>query len=88
MSRATGSSAISDHADPSQPGVDHRVTPERFASKMEHYRNITIIPGIEITHAPKSLIGELIAGGQEARRCLRGGPRRNPRRTRGRGDKP
>ena len=28
---------------------------------MEYYGNITIIPGMEITHVPKGLIGELIS---------------------------
>ncbi len=37
----------------------------RIRDKMEYYRNITIVPGIEITHAPKNLIGDLVA---EARR--------------------
>ena len=55
---------ISDH-------VDHSNLASVIASllkvrdKMEFYRNITILPGVEITHAPKGLVGELT---KEARR--------------------
>jgi histidinol phosphatase-like PHP family hydrolase len=37
----------------------------RVRDKMEHYRGIAFIPGVEITHVPKSLIAEMVA---EARR--------------------
>ena len=55
---------ISDHADPSNlASIISSLL--KLRDKMEHYRNITIIPGIEITHVPKGLIGEMIT---EARR--------------------
>ena len=55
---------ISDHADPSN--MSHIISSLlKVRDKMEYYRNITIIPGIEITHAPKGLIGDLV---REARR--------------------
>ena len=50
---------ISDHVDPS--------TIEQVAAgilavraKMEFYTNITIVPGVELTHVPKGLIKEMI----------------------------
>ena len=50
---------ISDHADPSN--LELVVSSIlKLRDKMEHYGNITILPGVEITHAPKGLIGELI----------------------------
>ena len=55
---------ISDHADPSNL-ASIIASLLKVRDKMEYYRNITIIPGIEITHVPKSLIAELIL---EARR--------------------
>ena len=49
---------ISDHVDSSNlASVISSLLKVR--DKMEFYRNITILPGIEITHAPKGLIGEL-----------------------------
>ena len=55
---------ISDHADPSnlEPIVASLL---RIRVKMTHYRQITILPGVEITHVPRDLIGELVT---EARR--------------------
>ncbi len=55
---------ISDHADPSNL-ASIIASLLKVRDKMEHYRNITVIPGIEITHVPKSLIAELTL---EARR--------------------
>jgi len=55
---------ISDHADFSNL-ASVIASLLKVRDKMEFYRNITILPGVEITHAPKGLIGELI---REARR--------------------
>jgi histidinol phosphatase-like PHP family hydrolase len=55
---------ISDHADPSNL-ASIIASLLKVRDKMEYYRNITIIPGIEITHVPKGLIAELT---REARR--------------------
>ncbi len=55
---------ISDHADSSNL-ASIIASLLKVRDKMEYYRNITILPGIEITHVPKNLIGELIS---EARR--------------------
>jgi histidinol phosphatase-like PHP family hydrolase len=50
---------ISDHADPSN--LESVVSSMlKLRQRIEYYGSITIIPGIEITHAPKKLIGELI----------------------------
>jgi putative hydrolase len=50
---------ISDHADSSN--LDSVISSMlKLREKIAHYPNITILPGIEITHVPKSLIGELI----------------------------
>jgi len=55
---------ISDHADPSNlESVVRGLL--KIHDKIAHYPEITILPGIEITHAPKGLIAELIT---EARR--------------------
>ncbi len=55
---------ISDHADPSNlASIISSLLKVR--DKMEYYRSITIIPGVEITHVPKGLISELA---REARR--------------------
>jgi histidinol phosphatase-like PHP family hydrolase len=51
---------ISDHADPSNL-ASIIASLLKVRDKMEHYRNITVIPGIEITHVPKSLIAEMTA---------------------------
>ncbi len=55
---------ITDHADPSNI-MSIIASLLKVRDKMEFYPNITILPGIEITHAPKNLIGDLI---KEARR--------------------
>ena len=53
---------ISDHADSSN--ISQIIASLlRVRDKMEYYRNIAIIPGIEITHAPKGLIAEARQGG-------------------------
>jgi putative hydrolase len=50
---------ISDHVDSSN--IDSVIASIlKLREKMEYYSNITILPGVEITHVPKSLIGELI----------------------------
>jgi putative hydrolase len=50
---------ISDHADSSN--LDSIVLSIlKLREKMKYYPNITILPGVEITHVPKNLIGELI----------------------------
>jgi putative hydrolase len=51
---------ISDHVDSAniEPVIASML---RVRDKMEHYGNITILPGVEITHVPKGFIGELIA---------------------------
>jgi histidinol phosphatase-like PHP family hydrolase len=55
---------ISDHADASN--LESIITSLlKIRGKMTYYRQITILPGIEITHVPKGLIGELVT---EARR--------------------
>src|SRR5208337_4428885 len=55
---------ISDHADPSNlESIIGSLL--KIRGKMTHYRQITILPAVEITHAPRGLIGELIT---EARR--------------------
>jgi histidinol phosphatase-like PHP family hydrolase len=55
---------ISDHVDSSNL-ASVIASLLKVRDKMEFYRNITILPGVEITHAPKGLIGELT---REARR--------------------
>jgi histidinol phosphatase-like PHP family hydrolase len=51
---------ISDHADSSNiTAVVSSMLKVR--DKMAYYGNITILPGVEITHAPKGLIGDLVA---------------------------
>ena len=55
---------ISDHADSSNL-ASVIASLLKIRDKMEYYRNITVIPGIEITHVPKALIAELT---REARR--------------------
>jgi putative hydrolase len=50
---------ISDHVDPSN--IDHVVASIlAVRAKMEFYTNITILPGVELTHVPKGLIMEMI----------------------------
>ncbi len=50
---------ISDHADSSN--IASVITSMlKVRDKMEYYGNITILPGVEITHVPKSLIGDLV----------------------------
>jgi len=50
---------ISDHVDFSNIEV---VVPSilKLCKKIEYFENITILPGVEITHVPKGLIGEMI----------------------------
>ncbi|MGD0230693.1 MAG: histidinol phosphate phosphatase domain-containing protein [Syntrophorhabdales bacterium] len=55
---------ISDHADSSNM-AQVIASLLKIRDRMEYYRTITIIPGVEITHVPKALIGELVT---EARR--------------------
>ncbi len=55
---------ISDHADSSNL-ASIIASLLKIRDKMEYYRNITVIPGVEITHVPKGLIAELT---REARR--------------------
>ncbi len=51
---------ISDHADSSNlESVVSAIL--KLRDMAEHYSDITILPGIEITHVPKGLIGELIS---------------------------
>ncbi len=51
---------ISDHIDSSN--LDSVISAMlRLREKMEYYPGITVLPGVEITHAPKELIGELAA---------------------------
>lgn len=55
---------ISDHVDPSN--IDHVVASIlAVRAKMEFYTNITIVPGVELTHVPKGLIKELIRYARE-----------------------
>jgi histidinol phosphatase-like PHP family hydrolase len=50
---------ISDHADHSN--LESIIASLlKIRGKMSYYRQITILPGVEITHAPKGLIGELV----------------------------
>ena len=51
---------ISDHADSSnlETVISSLLG---LKKKMAYYENITIVPGVEITHVPKHLIGEVIA---------------------------
>lgn len=50
---------ISDHVDSSN--IESVISSMlKLRDKIEHYGNITILPGVEITHAPKGLIGQLI----------------------------
>jgi putative hydrolase len=50
---------ISDHVDSSN--IDHVVASIlAVRAKMEFYANITIVPGVELTHVPKGLIKEMI----------------------------
>jgi histidinol phosphatase-like PHP family hydrolase len=51
---------ISDHADPAN--IEMVITGIlRLKKEMKHYKGITVVPGVEITHSPKGLIKELIA---------------------------
>jgi len=51
---------ISDHADSSN--MDFVISAMlKLREEMEYYSNITVLPGIELTHVPKGLIGELTA---------------------------
>jgi putative hydrolase len=55
---------ISDHVDSSN--IDHVVASVlAVKAKMEFYTNITIVPGVELTHVPKGLIKELIGYARE-----------------------
>ena len=65
---------ISDHADSSNL-ASIIASLLKVRDKMEYYRNITIIPGIEITHVPEEPHRRADPGGQKARRHVRGGPR-------------
>ena len=50
---------ISDHVDITN--IEHVVSSMlKLSNKMEFYEGITILPGVEITHAPKGLIKEMI----------------------------
>ncbi len=51
---------ISDHADPSnlEPLISSML---KLRQRMEYYTTITVLPGVEITHVPKRLIGEMIS---------------------------
>jgi histidinol phosphatase-like PHP family hydrolase len=51
---------ISDHADSSNL-ASIIAAMLRLRDRMEYYGHITILPGVEITHAPKGLIGDLIS---------------------------
>lgn len=51
---------ISDHVDSSNM-ESVIVSMLKLREEMEYYPNITVIPGVELTHVPKGLIGELIA---------------------------
>jgi putative hydrolase len=49
---------ISDHADSSN--LESVVSSMlKLREKVEYYGDITVVPGVEITHAPKNLIGDL-----------------------------
>ncbi len=49
---------ISDHADPSN--LDAVIAAlMKLRERIEYYGNITILPGVELTHVPRKLIGEL-----------------------------
>jgi histidinol phosphatase-like PHP family hydrolase len=51
---------ISDHVDSSN--MDSVIASIlRLREEVEYYPNITVLPGVELTHVPKGLIGELIA---------------------------
>ncbi|MBP6941678.1 MAG: histidinol phosphate phosphatase domain-containing protein [Syntrophorhabdaceae bacterium] len=51
---------ISDHAD--STNIEMVVAGiARLKKELKHYRGIIVVPGVEITHCPASLIGELIA---------------------------
>lgn len=51
---------ISDHAD--STNIEIIVAGMlRLKKELKHYKGINIVPGIEITHAPRGLIGELAA---------------------------
>lgn len=51
---------ISDHADPTN--IEMVVAGIlRLKKELKHYKGITVVPGVEITHSPKSLVGEMIA---------------------------
>lgn len=50
---------ISDHVDPSN--LESLISSMlKLRQRMQYYTNITILPGVEITHVPKRLIGEMI----------------------------
>lgn len=51
---------ISDHVD--STNIETVVTGIlKLKKELKHYKGITVVPGVEITHSPKGLIGELIA---------------------------
>lgn len=51
---------ISDHAD--HTNIETAVAGIlKLKKELKHYKGITVVPGVEITHSPVSLIGELIA---------------------------
>ncbi len=51
---------ISDHADSSN--LEYIVSAlMKLRERMEYYASITILPGIELTHIPRKLIGELVS---------------------------
>ena len=51
---------ISDHAD--STNIEMVVAGiVRLKKELKHYKGITVVPGVEITHCPRGLIGELTA---------------------------
>ena len=51
---------ISDHVD--YTNIEMVVTGIlKLKKELKHFKGITVVPGVEITHCPKGLIGELIA---------------------------
>ena len=51
---------ISDHVDVSN--IETVVASVlKLSEKIEHYKDITVLPGVEITHVPKGLVRETIA---------------------------
>ena len=67
--------AITDHAD--YTNLETLLAAAKMARYLEQPCEITVIPGVELTHVPPEHIGPLAKNGEAARRRDRGRPRRD-----------